>query len=296
MPDETSAENECGSDHREDRRRCPCEAIAAPCQHQHHDHGGRHQQHAPEPVDLALAMEDRNLPHPRQQQRERQCAQRKIDPEDHRPVQMFGEQSAEHRSADSGRNPHGREIGLVLAAFARRHHVGNHDLHQRQDAAAADTLQRARENQRQDIRRNRAQHRADQEQRQRGYDHRAAAVDVAQRAVDRRDRGGGKKIRGDHPRQAGDVVELAADGRQRGGNDGLIERGQKHREHQAQQDGPHFAFRQRRRRHDRRRFGKIDDFGGDVRNIVRCIQRLRFVRRVTALSLCLCHESLGVPG
>ena len=54
-------------------------------------------------------------------------------------------------------------------------------------------------------------------------------------------------------------MELPADGRQRGGDDGLVEGGQKHRQHQAHQDGADFAWRQRRPWRDRRRVADSDD-------------------------------------
>ncbi len=170
---------------------------------------------------------------------------------------MFGEHAAEHRSADAGRGPHAAEIGLVLAALARRHDVGNHGLHDRHDAAAAEALQAARQNQHRHVRRQRAQHRSRDEQAQRHDDHGAAAVDIAQRAEHRRHRGRGQQIGRDHPGQAGDVMELAADGRQRGRDDGLVERGQEHRQHQAHQDGADFALGQRRARRKRRRIAEI---------------------------------------
>ena len=148
--------------------------------------------------------------------------------------------------ADTGGNPDAAEIGLILAALARRHDVGNHRLHDRHDAAAAKPLQAARQDQHRHVRRQRAQHRARDEQAERRDDHGAAAVDVAERAEYRRHRGRGQQIGRDHPRQVGDIAELPADGRQRGRHDGLVERGQKHRQHQAHQDGADFARRQRR--------------------------------------------------
>ena len=65
---------------------------------------------------------------------------------------------------------------------------------------------------------------------------RAPAVDVAELAVERRHRGGGEQVGGDDPGQVLDVAELAADGRQRGRDDGLVERRQEHRQHQAEDD------------------------------------------------------------
>ena len=101
--------------------------------------------------------------------------------------------------------------------------------------------------------------RARDEQAERRDDHGAAAVDVAERAEHRRHRGRGQQIGRDDPGQVGDILELPADGRQRGRDDGLVERGQEHRQHQAHQDGADFAWRQRRRGRDRRRIADIDD-------------------------------------
>ncbi len=241
MPDESEGERDRRTDHRRDGRRQPEIAVAAPGQHQHENHSRRHQQHAAKPVDLAPAVEHRDLAHLRQQQRQRSKSERHVDPEDHRPVQMFGEHAADHRPGDTRRHPYTAEIGLVLPALARRHHVRNHRLYDRHDAAAAEPLQAPRQNQHWHVRRYRAQNRARDEQAQRRDDHGAAAIDVGQRAEHRRDCGGGQKVGRDHPRQAGDVLELPADGRQRGGDDGLVERGQKHRQHQADQDGANFA-------------------------------------------------------
>ena len=119
----------------------------------------------------------------------------------------------------------------------------------------------------------RAQHRARDEQAERNDDHGAAAIDVAQRAEHRRHRGRGQQIGRDHPGQIGDVLELAADGRQRGRDDGLVERGQEHRQHQAHQDGADLALGQRRRRRERRRIADIDDLGRDVRQLARRCRR-----------------------
>ena len=274
-------------------RRQPEIAVAAPGQHQHDHDGGGHQQHAAEPVDLAPAVKHRDLAHLRQQQRQRAERERHVDPEDHRPVQMLGEHAAEDRPADAADHPYAAEIGLILAAFARADHVGNHGLHDRHDAAAAEPLQAARQNQHRHVWRQRAQHRAGDEQAQRHDDHGAAAVDVAERAEHRRHRGRCQQIGRYHPGQAGDVIELAADGRQRGGDDGLVERGQKHRQHQAHQDGADFARRQRRLRRDRRRIAEFDDLRRHMRQILgdRLGQCL-LVSRLMALPVELVHVAV----
>ncbi len=294
MPDEAERERDRGAEHRDDGRRQPEEAVAAPGQHQHEHDGGRHQQHAAEPVDLAAAVIDRDLAHLRQQQRQRGERQRQVDPEDHRPVQMLGEHAAQHRSADAGRDPHAAEIGLVLAALARADHVGDHGLHDRHDAAAAEPLQAAREDQHRHVRRQRAEHGARDEQAQRRDHHGAAAIDVAQRAEHRRDRGRCQQIGGDDPGQTGDVMELAADGRQRGRDNGLVERGQEHRHHQAHQDGAGLGRRQRRARRKRRRIVDREHLGRKFREFgLDLFGQSLGIGRKTALPLVLVHEGIS---
>ena len=60
---------------------------------------------------------------------------------------MFGDDTAEHWTGRPGNDPHGTRVGLIGAALTRRHRVGNDRLRKRHDAAAADTLQAAAEDQ-----------------------------------------------------------------------------------------------------------------------------------------------------
>jgi len=63
--------------------------------------------------------------------------------------------------------------------------------------------------------------------------HAPAAVDVGELAVERRDNGRGEQVGGHHPGEVLDVRIGAPDGRERRRDDRLIERGQEHRQHQA---------------------------------------------------------------
>ena len=139
------------------------------------------------------------------------------------------------------------------------------------------------------------QPRAINEQAQRRDDHPAPAIDVAERAEHRRDRCRGQQIGGDDPGQAGDVLELPADGRQRGRDNGLVERGQEHRHHQAHQDGAGLGLRQRRARRKQGRIvdrehlsRKLREFGLD-----RLSQSLG-IGRETALPFVLVHHKMLV--
>ena len=85
--------------------------------------------------------------------------------------------------------------------------------------------------------------------------HRAAAVDVGELAVERRDGGRGEQIGGDDPGEVLDVRIGAPDGGERGRHDRLVERREEHRQHQAEQDaadGGMIEARGRSRRRSRR--------------------------------------------
>ncbi|MHC2463792.1 hypothetical protein ACVIHD_002804 [Bradyrhizobium embrapense] len=154
----------------------------------------------------------------------------------------------------------------------------------------AEALQAAGNDQRGHARGDRAQHRADHEQAERGNDHDAAAIDVAQRAEHRRHCGRGEQIGRDHPGQVGDIVKLAPDRRQRGRDDGLVERGQEHRQHQADHDGADFVRIERCRGRQRRRAVQFDHLAREVRQLCGNVVRQRLlVGRKTALPFILVH-------
>ena len=199
VPDEAEAERNGAADHRQNGRRQPGQPVAAPGQDQHEHDGRGHQQQAAGPVDLAQPVIDRQPGHLGQQQCQRGNRERDVDPEDHRPVQVVGEEAADNRPEQAGEQPDTTEIGLVLTALAGADHVRDHRLDHRHDAAAAEPLQAAGEDQDRHVRRQRADHRADDEQAERRDDHGAAAIDVAERAEHRRHRGRGQQIGGDHP-------------------------------------------------------------------------------------------------
>jgi hypothetical protein len=87
-----------------------------------------------------------------------------------------------------------------------------------------------------------AQHRRGDENDDGGLQQRAAAVEIAQLAIDRRRGGRGEEVPGDDPRQVLEAVELAGNGRQGGGDDALIERRQHHAEQDAAEDDEDLAM------------------------------------------------------
>ena len=132
---------------------------------------------------------------------QRDGAERQIDPENERPVQMIGEQAAEHRTKNAGAHEHHRRVALRHRALARRKQVGDDGLRDRDKPAAADPLQGAADDQDPDRRRQRAGERADNENPDRQQHDGAAAVDVGELAEQRRRRRRGDEGRRSPPRK-----------------------------------------------------------------------------------------------
>ena len=240
-PDECRTDDDRRNDQTDDLLRQPRIARAAPGQRQKQRHRGGHHQRGAGEIDLVGAFVDRHAFELPVGQHRRRQGERHVEPKNHRPVQMLGDDAAEHRAGGAGDDPDRTGIGLVIAALARRHRVGDDRLGQRHDAAAADALQAAAEDQHQHARRGGAGGRARHEHAERHQHHAAPAVNVAELAVERRDHGRGQQISDHHPGQILEIVEGAADGRQRRRHDGLVQRAEEHRQRQAADDGDDFA-------------------------------------------------------
>ena len=223
-------------DHREDAeaddlRRPP--AVVVPAQGAGQDERGECARQEPgahvidRMVGLVLARGQR-----RRQHGERGDADRQVDVEDPAPAQGGGEETAEQRSDHAGQSEHGAEQPLVAAAVARGHDVADRCHGADQEPPAAESLERAERNQLGQGLSDAAQRRADEEDDQRDLQHDLAAVEVAELAVHRGDRGLGQQVGGHHPRDVAEAAEVADDGRQRGGHDGLVQR--RHQQHQHQ--------------------------------------------------------------
>ncbi len=107
---------------------------------------------------------------------------------------------------------------------------------ERDQAAAADALQGAGQDEDEHGRRQRAGDGSGDEDRNADQHGDAPAVGIADLAVERRHGGGGQKIDRHDPGQVLQVAELAADGRQCRRDDGLVERRQEHGEQDAEDD------------------------------------------------------------
>ena len=194
----------------------------------------RHDQRRAEEVELVRPVVPRQPAQQRQRHHHRDHAERDVHPEDHRPVQVFGDGAAERRPKRAGGGVDHREIAVVLAALPGRGDVAQHHHAGRGQAAAAEAVQHAAEDEHENVGRQRADQRAQHVQRDRDQQRDAAAVDVADLAVQRGDRGVGDQVGGDQPRQVVHLAEFAADGRQRARQDGGVERAHEHRQQHAE--------------------------------------------------------------
>src|SRR6478735_10290090 len=104
---------------------------------------------------------------------------------------MLGEEAAENRTAQAGCYEDACDIDLVAPAFSRRNDIGDDRLREGNQSAAADTLQTAGANQDEHRRRQSAGDGTDNKSRDRREKDGAAAVNVAEFAVERRHRSRG---------------------------------------------------------------------------------------------------------
>ena len=149
---------------------------------------------------------------------------------------LAGEEAADDRAEHARGAEDGEEVALVLGALPRRHDVADDRQREREQAAGAEALDGAEGGELPHRLGEAAQHRADDEDGDRGDEERPAAVEVGQLAVERRADRGGDEVGGRRPRLDRQAVQVVGDGADRGRDDGLVERGQEHAGHQAGQD------------------------------------------------------------
>ena len=123
------------------------------------------------------------------------------------PGEMLRQKPAEHGTGDARGRPDRRDIDDIFGALARARDVGDDGLRERDQPAAAQALHRAAGDQQRHRGRQRAHHRADEEDQQPADENRAAAVNVGKLAVKRRHGGAGQQIGRDDPGQEVDVAE-----------------------------------------------------------------------------------------
>ena len=132
---------------RADLRRDPFVSPPAPRQREQQRDRRRHHQQRADHIELVLARMKRHAAQHARGHAERHQAERQIDPENQRPVDMFSQKAAEHRPAHRGGGEHRADIALVAAALARGNNVGDDGLRERHQPAAAEALEGARQDQ-----------------------------------------------------------------------------------------------------------------------------------------------------
>jgi hypothetical protein len=251
----------------DDRVRGAPAPLAALLGDQQQRHEREREQRGPGPVDAVIqagVAQVQRLGH----DGEGRDADRHVDEEDPAPAvdaqdaALAGEEPADDRAEHGCRAEHGEEVALVLGALARGNDVADDRQRQREQAAGAQTLHRAVERERAHRGGERAQHGPEDEQRDGDDEQLLAAVDVAELAVERRDDRRGDEVGGGRPGLVVQALEVVGDGPDGRGDDGLVERGEEHAHHQADEDGDDLPVAQRPGRGIDRRGGRRVSGGG----------------------------------
>ena len=165
----------------------------------------------------------------------------KVDVEDPPPRQVFGEHPAEQRPGDRGQGEGGSEVALVAAPLPGRDDVGDDRHGHGHEPAGPQALDAPEGDQLAHVLAESGQCRADQEDHDGELEDALAPELVGQLAVERGGDGRRQQVGGHHPAHVVETVEAVDDGRQRGADDGLVEGGQEHAEHQAAEDDQDLA-------------------------------------------------------
>jgi hypothetical protein len=175
--------------------------------------------------------------------------ERQVDPEDQRPVQVFGKGAAEQGAGDAGNRPCAGNPGGIAGAFERRHEISDHGLRQREQAAAAKSLHGTACYKNQHVGREGADDGAGQKNQDRCKNDRTATVNIGNLAVQRGDRGRGEQICRHHPGQIFGMTERGGHGWQGRRDNGLVESGQQHGKKHTCYDDVLFAIGEREAGH-----------------------------------------------
>ncbi len=166
-----------------------------------------------------------------------------VDVEDPAPGHVVGEESADDRSGDTRQREDASHPPLVLPTLPRWDDVTDDRLGADHEAAGADALDGAEADELDHVLRKTGEHRPGDEDHDRSLEQELAPVEVAQLPVERGRHRRGEQVGRDHPGKLVQSPEIAHDGRQRGRNDGLIERGEEHAQHQGAEHRVDLALR-----------------------------------------------------
>ena len=230
-----------GADHvAGDRRRAaPAPGAALLCDeqqgHQRDDDGGR-----TPPVDAhGVALVFRQV---QESQHDEQCddADRHVDQEHPAPagdaedLARTGEEAADQRADQARDAEDGEEVALVFRSLTRGEHVAHDGERHGHQTAGAQALDGAEDGEFDHRGREAREDRADDEDDDREDEQRAASVDVGQFSVDRRGDRGDDQVGRRDPRLLAEPVEVVADGADGRADHGLVEGGEEHARHQAE--------------------------------------------------------------
>ena len=171
-----------GGDEADDLPGQPAKLRAAPIERQQQRHRGADHQRNARDIEFMRAVVPRQPAQRPAGHHQRDGAERQIDPEDERPMQMIGQKPAEHRTENTGAHEHHRRVALRHRPLARAQEIGNDGLRYRNEPAAAHALEAAADDQHPHCRRQRTDERADDEDADRQQHDGAAAVDVGELA------------------------------------------------------------------------------------------------------------------
>jgi len=177
----------------------------------------------------------------------RRDARRDVDEEDPAPGEVLDDDAAEQRPDQPGHAPDGPEHALHARALFQVVDVADDGERGGLHRAGAEALQRPEGDQRADSLGEPAGHRADEKQRDPAQQHRLAAVQVGELAVERDGDRGGQQVRGEDPRVVVDSAQVSDHGRHGRGDHGHFHR--RHREAEQERDdgqGPVGLHRERR--------------------------------------------------
>ena len=161
-----------------------------------------------------------------------QDAGRQVDVEDPAPAQLIDQEAADQRADDGGGAEHRAEEALVTPALARRDEVADDGDGDDDQSAAADPLDRAKDDQLHHVLCDAAERGAHEKHGDRQLQHDLAAVEIAKFSVERAGDRAGEQIRRHDPGQITQAAEIGDHGWQRGRDHGLIERGEPQRQKQ----------------------------------------------------------------
>ena len=169
------------------------------------------------------------------------------DPED---LVGAGEEAADQRADEARDAEDGEEVALVFGALTWGEHVAHDRQRHRHQTTGAEALDGAEDGQLDHRGREDREDRADDEDDDRDDEQRPPAEDVGELAVDRRRDRRDDQVRGRDPRLLAEAVQVVADGADGGSDDGLVEGGEEHAGHEAEdheQDLPvrHDRFEER---------------------------------------------------